>query len=70
MSSEDLNQGDLESGDFSVHENTRQIKLYLQDIEKLKCMHFNNALMVCVQQFMFGNTCNLGPHCESYLEVF
>lgn len=35
VSSEDLNQWDLESGDFTVHENTRQIKLYLQDNKEL-----------------------------------
>ena len=37
MSPEDLDQGDLECGDFAMHEDTRQIKLHLETHIHLYC---------------------------------
>lgn len=36
VSSEDLNQGDLESGDFAMHEDSSEIQLHLETHVYLK----------------------------------
>lgn len=36
VSPEDLNEGDLQSGDLAVHEDSCQIKLYLETYVHLK----------------------------------
>lgn len=44
VSPEDLNEGDLQSGDLAVHEDSSQIKLHLEtDVDLKEERHFHDS---------------------------
>lgn len=46
VSPEDLDEGDLQSGDLAVHENSRQVKLHLETDVHLRQRRIHVSLLV------------------------